>query len=172
MSFFHPKKSKTDALLLIATLLFALSEFFGDAWTYYIQNSRCFALLGCNAGFFGYDAIIHVAGGIFFTALLIWLMNRHSYYNMLHDDLRKSAFVLLGIIACITIVWEVYEYILDYFGVLALHPAGSYIDTLAQPGPADTVGDMAFELLGSCIGILLFYVFDRNSLRKKQRDIV
>lgn len=164
MSFFHPTKSKIDILLLIATLLFAIIEFLGDGFTFFIQNSRCFTFLGCNAGFFGYDALIHISGGIFFSILLVWLMRRYPRFDILHNKFWKSILVLLALITFISTVWEIYEFALDHFDILSLHTNGSYIDTLAQPGLSDTIGDFFFELLGAIIGTFLLRVFAPQTL--------
>src|SRR3989344_309274 len=163
------KNSRLDTLLIVFLVLFALlalTEVFGDGLLpeyKFIQNSRCFTLFGCNEGFFGYDAFNHVVGGIVWTILVVWLISRYPRVNILHNNFWKSFFVLVSTIALVQVFWELYEYLLDVLDThltrRPLHP-----DELAQPGAADTTGDLVFGFIGSVLGVLFVRVADRSAL--------
>lgn len=142
---------------LIVFAVFAAPELFpsGDPSTFnLINNSRCFPIVGCNSGFFGYDGIAHIVGGILWTIAFIWLMNRYPRLHILHKSFVKSFFIIIACIALLHIAWELYEYILDILDSYNLQ-RDLYFHEIAQPGNADTIGDLTFGLIGAICGSLI-----------------
>lgn len=114
-----------------------------------MKNSTCLPHLGCNAGFFGYDALTHFLCGIVIALGLAWLSDRHPGWNIFGRSALRNLFVILAVAALIGTLWEVLEFCFDYFRAYALHMNLYSPNQAAQPSNADTVGDMAFGLLGA-----------------------
>jgi hypothetical protein len=130
---------------------FGVLEFLGDIYPGFINNAYCYPLLGCNAGFFGYDAAVHWVSGTVIGLGLLWLNRRSAWKFAL-----ASLAVALG--------WEFLEWSYDTIRRVAfhmdlLHPA----NILTQPTPIDTLGDMAMGLLGTAVIYGLFWLRRRRA---------
>jgi TRAP-type uncharacterized transport system fused permease subunit len=135
------------SVILIIIFLFAnyiVGKVFG-----LMENSHCYPFLGCNAGFGGYDAIVHFMSGIMLVFSLLWIFRRFPAYSLLTKPFWKNLLIILSIVALICVCWEFLEYLDDHFRVYVLHMNLLNPNRLSQPSNADTVGDMIFELIGT-----------------------
>lgn len=151
-------------------LLSGYGVFFVGTWIVYLVvdylgeigglalNGRCVALFGCTDGFFGFDAFEHFLSG-FALAITIALVFRHFPKVSLFSaefPRWKQALVLVLSIATIAVLWELVESAHDVFRVAILHQPlynlRLHIDLLDQPSNLDTMGDMAFNILGAILG--------------------
>ena len=98
-----------------------------------------------------FDILTHAMGGamigILGIALHQWAEQR---YGIIKRPWWWSAIIILGFVALIAILWEVYEYLLD---IWVLMPQGL---AKSQPSLRDTIGDLVTGLLGGLIAILTF----------------
>lgn len=160
------------AVLVITFLVFSMPELFpsNDPSSFnLINNSRCFPVVGCNAGFFGYDAITHMAGGILWATLFVWLMLRYKRMHILHTTFGKSFFVIISTITLIHVGWEFYEFGLDKIDTLLLgRPL--HFDEIAQPSNTDTMGDLIFGLLGAMCGVFLMRLVEPTFFKRQQEN--
>jgi uncharacterized membrane protein YjdF len=159
-----------DRLTLIVWLtigLFVLFEFvLGNGYRPngidLMNNIRCFKYLGCNAGFFGYDALVHFTAGIFEAPLLIWIFKRYYHINLFHDgpsDFWKNVFILIAVLAFLAFGWEMIEFIFDSYRAGILHQNLLVPNRLLQASDADTMGDMFFSIIGGVIGAFVTRFF-------------
>lgn len=96
--------------------------------------------------FHGFDKVMHFVGGIVGSLFLSWFYYK-KFTNLL-DKKRVFKMILInsGIFLLAAFLWEVLEFsVQDIFNVGHL---------LASP--KDSVGDLAFGLLGSLVGITYF----------------
>lgn len=141
--------------------------FFGDFWTGLMYNGLCFRYLGCNIGFFGYDAVVHFFSGILEAIFLIWLCHKFPKTNILHEDsVWKNIVVLIAFVALLAVTWELLEFSADHFRMYILHENLTNPNILAQPNNSDTMGDFTFGLSGAFLGAFLVKYFDSKSIRK------
>ncbi len=153
-------------LLLSIISIFLILEFIGEIYPDWIANSLCFRVIGCNAGFFGYDALLHCVSGIAETLTLFWMAERYSRFNVFHSSsIVRSAIMILGIVALLSITWEFIEFSYDSVRMAVFHMNLLSPNTLSQPTNADTIGDIALGLLGSALTLLLMMRFDPSLLR-------
>jgi hypothetical protein len=88
---------------LIADVIGSTSFGFG-----FMKNDYCFKYLGCNAGFFGYDAIEHFLSGLSEGFLFLWLSHRSEKFDFLRNgSFWKNFLVLLGLVALVGVGWEI-----------------------------------------------------------------
>lgn len=156
------KIAKPTKHLVIAGFLWAGVQFWGGSLLGLINNERCFKYLGCNAGFFGFDAVIHFFGGILCVAFVLWFIHRYPKLNILHETFWKNAVILLAIAALVGFCWEVLEFSVDHFRMYELHQSLSMKDS-AQVSNSDTMGDLTFGLLGSCSAIFAIEFLKRKN---------
>ena len=168
-SFF--KASKLDIAFLSSTLFFAAAEFFADSSFWFIENSRCFHYLGCNAGFLGYDVVVHFFCGIFDAMLVVWIGEKYLHLNILHSHFWKNALIIVMAVAFFAIVWELYEFILDNFAASFLNHIPPSFNQLAQPGNSDTVGDMTFGILGAFTGVFILRAIVPHILKRSDQIV-
>lgn len=151
------KRSSLDIVLLFSTLMFALALIAGQIWA--SDNKSCVTFLGCGSGFFGYDALEHFLWGLLVVAFGIAIGNKFPSHNIFHNgSLWKNILLLLGLLALVSVGWELLEYSRDhiltrfaFFNKLAFLKPYS----LAQPSNVDTMGDLMFDLLGGILGIVI-----------------
>lgn len=141
-------------VVFISGLVLFIVWFFGHYEPHYIFNDKCFNLLGCNIGFFGYDALIHLLSSIFEAAILIWLMNKFPKINVLKYNLWKNIAVLILIVFLLGITWEICEFVSDEIRLSSTNPALVHSNFFDQPSRSDMMGDIAFSVLGACITAL------------------
>ncbi len=144
----------TIVLGIIWLLVTAYGEFLNGA-----PNSACYPYLGCDAGFFGYDALEHFLFGLTAVGAIIWLCERFPNYSILRGNRLEMGLVLISLVCFIAVLWEIGEcfrdaYLLDIAHIRLLD-LRLHINYLAQPSNFDTMGDLSFTLLGSAISLLL-----------------
>lgn len=128
---------------------FILGDVFGM-----MNNKNCFDSLGCNAGFFGFDALVHFLAGFLFIAGVLWYFHKRPKKALLSDSLGKNIFILLAIVALLGVGWEIFEFSADTVRTVGLHMNLQNPNHLAQPSDADTMGDLIFEQLGALVSII------------------
>lgn len=128
----------------------AYGEFFNGA-----PNSACYSILGCDEGFFGYDALEHFLFGAFAVASLYWLSKRFPAYSILRGTRTETGLILVSLTSLVAVVWEIAEcfrdaYLLDiaHQRLFDLH---LHINYLAQPSNFDTMGDLSLTLLSASL---------------------
>ena len=152
-------------LLISTLLLFAALELVGEVWDGgQINNAYCFHLLGCNAGFFGYDAVMHFVSGILEVSFFLWLARRSVSWNLFKGGFWQNVLIMVALVALVSVSWEILEFGYDSFRVDILHhnlllPTNHY----TQPSNADTVGDLLAGLLGG-ITTLVFLKISRHKM--------
>ncbi len=144
-------------------LVNAYGEFMNGA-----PNSACYPYLGCDSGFFGYDALEHFLFGFAAVWLLVWFFRKYPRYSLLHSTFWKSAMSILAMVAFIAVIWEMLECFRDAYLLDLAHAQlldfKLRLNLLAQPSNIDTMGDLTFTLLG----VLLAFPFLRR--RSTQAD--
>ena len=154
MPFMKGDYSRVGILAFVSTAIWvaviSYGEFFDGA-----PNSACYPYLGCDSGFFGYDALEHFLFGFAVVWIIVWLCKKFPTYSILNETCWKSALILVALVVSIEVVWEIGEcfrdaYLLDIAHVQLLN-FQLHINYLAQPSNFDTMGDMTFNLLGSLL---------------------
>lgn len=163
-----PKRFETPTRrLFVAMALWSGAQFgLGDIWGM-MRNSQCFKYLGCNAGFFGFDALVHFLAGILFITFVLWLFHKYPKLNLLHGDFWKNAIILLAIVALLGVTWEIMEFSADHIRMNILHENLTHPNHLAQPSNSDTMGDLTFGLLGAALSIGMLRLFDPKVFDKR-----
>ncbi|MDB5244585.1 MAG: hypothetical protein JWN18_455 [Parcubacteria group bacterium] len=135
-------------------VVMAYGEFWGGA-----PNSACYPYLGCDEGFFGYDALEHFLFGLTLVWLIVWLSDTYPRLSLLHSEFWKTVLTILAVIALVAVIWEIGEWFRDaYLLGIAHQPLLNirlHINYLAQPSNFDTMGDLSFTLTAACISLLL-----------------
>jgi len=133
-------------------MIILYGEFFGG-----VPNSACYPYLGCDSGFFGYDALEHFLFGFAMVWMIVWLCQKFPTYSILNETYWKSALVLAALAVSIEVVWEIGECFRDAYLLDIAHEQllnlRLHINYLAQPSNFDTMGDMAFNMLGSLLAL-------------------
>ncbi|HEU5114353.1 MAG TPA: hypothetical protein VFT82_01145 [Candidatus Paceibacterota bacterium] len=137
-------------------VLFGASKIFG-----LMRNALCYPYLGCNIGFFGYDALLHFVSGMMEVAGLVWLGLRYRLYSF-QDRFWKNAVFLIALIALIAVSWEFVEFAYDHFRMDILHTNLTNPNQMAQASNSDTMGDIFFSMLGSAITIFGTRLFKKG----------
>jgi hypothetical protein len=141
-----------DSAVIILVTLFLIGWIFGAFGPTLMSNQKCFVLLGCNIGFFGYDAALHFLSGIMDSTLIVWLMRKFPEVNLFHDRFWKNFVVIITFVAFIAVAWEFGELCSDQFRMKVLHEnLTTPINLLKQPTNNDTMGDMTFTILGAVV---------------------
>jgi hypothetical protein len=148
------------AILAISSLVvFLIANLFGEIIGL-AANSDCYPYIGCTSGFFGYDAIEHFLFGLTVIWIIVWACGKFPKYSILHKERWKKRFVLIASIALIAVFWEFLECAHDAFrlDILGEHLYNFrfHINLLDQPSNLDTMGDLAFTLLGAFVA--LFFI--------------
>lgn len=138
--------------MVIWAAVTSYGEFFNGA-----PNSACYRFLGCDSGFFGYDALEHFLFGFAIVWVIVWLCDTFPNYSLLSEDYWKTALILISLVALIGIMWEIGECFRDAFLLNIMHEPmldwRLHINYLAQPTNFDTMGDLTFGLLGALIAL-------------------
>jgi len=154
-------------LLFVSSLwLFCISDYFGQVWPRWEANDLCFRYLGCNAGFFGYDALVHFFFGITAAFGLMGIFESWPKLSLFHKTLRhplrnwKNVLIVILFVAAISYFWEILEcstdaYRMYFLHLDLLHPK----NILAQPSDFDTMGDMTCAVVGSFIALIMARLF-------------
>ncbi|MBX4209197.1 hypothetical protein KW799_00655 [Candidatus Parcubacteria bacterium] len=128
----------------------------------WMRNAACLPHLGCNTGFFGYDALTHFVGGVALAIGLAWIIRRYPRLHIFHREFLKNVFVILAVAALIGVLWELLEYGFDYVRIVFFHMNLASPNQMAQAGNSDTMGDLFFGLLGSFIAAAAMKAIDRD----------
>lgn len=129
-------------------LIGALFSYFGP---HLMANDKCYILIGCSAGFFGYDAVLHFVSGVMTASIIIWLMQKYPKVNLFHEQFWKNVFIVVAIAALVAVSWELVEYGHDQFRMTVLHQNLTSPNRLNQPNVSDTMGDMTFSILAAAL---------------------
>lgn len=120
-------------------------------------NSGCYPYLGCDSGFFGYDALEHFLFGFAAAWSIVWLCQKFPRHSILHIEFWKSALMVIALVTLIEIIWEIGECFRDAYLLDIVHQQlfnfRLHINYLAQPSNFDTMGDITFNLLGSLLAL-------------------
>lgn len=163
-------KNPFSSGLISAALLFAIPDFAGQVYPFWMDSSLCFKYIGCNAGFFGYDALLHCISGGAGVLFFLWLNERKPGLQLLPKRQSVRIFLLLSAIALLSVCWEISEYSWDLFRTLS----GFHVDLLhfyqpGQPSNADTMGDLTANLAGASATLVFIRVRALMSQKKLQK---
>jgi hypothetical protein len=139
-------------VVFVSGLALFVVWFFGHYEPHYIFNDRCFRLFGCNIGFFGYDALIHLLSSIFEAVTIIWLMNK---FNLFKYNIWKNITLIIFIVFLLAVAWELCELVSDQIRLHSTTLELIHSNFFDQPNRSDTIGDIAFSILGAGITTLL-----------------
>ena len=125
----------------------------GEFVTGWATNSFCYTYLGCNDGFFGYDAMEHLLFGFALLLAILWLGEVFPALSLVHGKRTKTILTLIAYVALAAVVWEMYECAWDQYRITILHETlfsfKLHIDALSQSSNLDTMGDISFSLFGA-----------------------
>lgn len=159
MRFFNtPSRVGATALvpIIVWPTVTLYGEFFNGA-----PNSACYPYLGCDAGFFGYDALEHFLFGFAAVWIIVWLCRTFPRHSILAVEHWKSWLILVACVMLVAVFWEIGEWFRDAYLLDIAHQRlfdlQLHINYLAQPSNFDTMGDLTFTLLGSLLALPLLY---------------
>ena len=147
--------------LAVTSVIWAGAQFWVGSFLGLMDNARCFKYLGCNEGFFGFDAVVHFLAGILYITFVLWLFHRYPKFNILHKNFWKNVVILLAISVFTGLCWEIFEFGVDHLRIYVFHQTPS-IQYLFQASNSDTMGDLIFGLLGSCSAIFTLRFLNRK----------
>lgn len=157
-------------VLIVAVLSFCTALFyFGDRLGF-MNNTNCFKYMGCNAGFFGFDAFVHFISGIMVASFLLWIMKEKPKLNLLSDNIWKNILLIVALVVLVSVCWELIEFCHDHFNTIILHQTWRLHTTppsLDQITNDDTMGDIFFSIAGAKLTLLFLWVCDKKSLLSK-----
>ncbi len=159
------KTSRLDGLLIFLVSLWILVWFMGGYIFGLSSNSLCFRYLGCNAGFFGYDAFfVHFFGGMMELVFILWFTEKYPKFNLFRKNLWKNIVILIALMALLNIGWEMWEFVCDHIRMNVLHQNLLHPNRLWQASNSDTMGDMFFGLFGATVMIAILGFSDKKYL--------
>lgn len=157
-------------LLMIFWGIFDVMLVLGYLYPWWMRNGLCFRLLGCNDGFFGYDAYLHFVSGMVQAAFVLWLAYRVPRWNFFGKGYVRNLFVLVATVALISVLWELGEFLHDHYALYIAHLNVYHLDDALQPTNSDTVGDMIFGISGGLLAGLLVRYFNPRRLYDPSSD--
>jgi len=166
----HREDSGLGAWTAVSVSVFVVAQFVGGDIFELSRNGRCFTLLGCNAGFFGYDALVHFLAGIMFAIFIVWLGESHPRFGFISANFWKSAVIVVALCTLIGTGWEIWEFGIDHLGSNVLRESFVLTGQLLQSGNSDTVGDEAFNLIGSVVAVVLLASFKPGTLTESRES--
>jgi hypothetical protein len=99
-----------------------------------------------------YDTLLHLLGGVWVGNLFIYIFSQRLVIFDGKKNLFYTLAVILGFVALVGVGWELYEFMIDQtIGV-------KYALPLAQPSIADTMKDLASDLLGGTLTAIIYYL--------------
>ena len=162
-----PKNERKDLVLnitlAVTVIVFFIGVILGKFGPVFIANIKCYKFLGCNAGFFGYDAVLHFVSGILdATAIVVFFRKfpKLSLFHLSFASFWKNLVIIAALTALISLSWEIGEFSHDQFRINVLHENIVATNHLDQPSDADTMGDMTFAEIASILTALL--ILDKN----------
>ena len=124
----------------------------------WMRNETCLPYLGCNIGFFGYDALVHFVSGITIAVGLSWLARKHHEWSLFHGGFWKNVLVIMALAALIGVTWEMLEFIFDHVRMDLFHMNLVNPNVMSQASDSDTMGDLSFGLLGAFLSSCVFLI--------------
>ncbi len=166
----NQKSYRQVIIVTIVTLvIYILADLLGEFMAGWGYNAECIRFIGCTNGFFGFDAIEHFLSGFVILLCVLIFFNRYPRFSLLTGTWWKDALILVASVNLISVAWELVECAHDVFRVAVLHEPlinlKLNIDLLDQPTNLDTMGDMAFNVLGSILSAAFVW------LSLKKRDL-
>ena len=146
-----------NTTLMLSVVIFFIGVILGKFGPVLIANDKCYPIIGCNVGFFGYDAVLHFFSGIIDATAIICFMKAFPKFSLFHKTFWKNLLIIASLTALISLCWEVGEFSHDQFRMNVLHEnLTSPKNHLDQPSDADTMGDMTFAEVASILAIFTF----------------
>ncbi|MDD4761610.1 MAG: hypothetical protein PHZ25_01105 [Candidatus Pacebacteria bacterium] len=87
------------------------------------------------------DIPMHFLGGFFIAVFFLWI-RKNLPFLVGKNNFFVDFIIILGFVALIGVLWEFFEYFLDYFF------ANRGVMPLSQVSLQDTLGDLFFDLVG------------------------
>lgn len=141
--------------LTVSTVVWFVLTVLGEFITGWATNNICYRYLGCNDGFFGYDAMEHLLFGFALMLALLWLSTTFPKLSLVTQNRIKTLVTLIAFVALAAVIWEMFECAWDQYRVVILHETlfsfKLHIDALSQSSNLDTMGDISFSLFGALI---------------------
>lgn len=103
----------------------------------------------CCESWWWLDIALHFLGG-FSTALFFIFVFQNTYKK---TSKLFFVFLILGGVVLLGVLWEFFEWFLDYFQILSV---------ISQPSLNDTMADFAMDLLGAVGALSIFIRKGRN----------
>ncbi len=162
------EESQLGIWVIVATFLFVVAQFGVGDLLGFMHNDRCFPVLGCNAGFFGYDALVHFIAGIAFAFTVVWLGDAYPRFRVVSVNFWKGVVIVIAICVLIETGWEIWEFGIDHVRMDVFHENLTVPNRLWQPSNSDTMGDETANLLGGAAAIALLALFKPHALRRRE----
>jgi hypothetical protein len=164
---------RLTVFLSVATVVWFALTVLGEFITGWATNNICYKYLGCNDGFFGYDAMEHLLFGFALLTFMLWLAGRFPSFSLIARTRIKTIVTLIAYVALAAVVWEMFECGWDQYRVVILHETlfsfKLHIDALSQSSNLDTMGDISFSLFGALVASGIAEFLQRGIL-KRRRD--
>jgi hypothetical protein len=149
-----------NIITFVVVIVFFALVFFGVHGPMMMTDDKCYPIfLGCNVGFFGYDAFVHLASGVLDVVLVIWFFRKFPSINLFYDKFWKNFIIIVSLVTTIGFLWECVEFSHDEFRTEILHQDLVASKKLDQPSNDDTMGDIIFSILGAAITTLALKSF-------------
>lgn len=133
-------------LLVCLAVLFAVVEFVLGHIVGYMAVDACFAYIGCNASYFGYDGVVHWIAGLAIGVVILLSLLWHYQKVPPPHKVWKTVGVIFLLAVLVAIGWELVEYFADSLQIIILKPING---DRYQLSVADTIGDIVVSVLGS-----------------------
>ena len=153
----HIRNMKTPlfAAVVFLTGLFLL-ESPGGNFIGWMDNDVCYRIWGCNAGFFGFDFLVHLTSAAAMATLIAWLMKHYDFLNISHGGFFAKFVVIIACVALFGVMWETGEFIHDRYQTNILQEdLRNPVNLLDQPSNADTVGDLFASVSGAALALII-----------------
>ena len=173
LKFAHlPRIRRFCIFLCISIVVWLAISIPGEFFTGWATNSYCYQYLGCNEGFFGYDAVEHLLFGFSLLLAFLFLGDRYEGISLITTSRAKSIVTLLAYVALAAVIWEMFECGWDQYRVVILHETlfsfRLHIDALSQSSNLDTMGDISSTLLGAFAACGIAEFLQRGMLRVRK----
>lgn len=91
-----------------------------------------------------FSSVLHFLGGITAASLALWAWDRYVRIGLGGINPVALFLITLSAVALVGVVWEFFEFALDagLFGTPHI---------ISQPSVADTIGDLAIDLVGGAV---------------------
>jgi hypothetical protein len=166
-----PQRSRLTVFLSIATAVWLVLTVLGEFITGWATNNICYRYLGCNDGFFGYDAMEHLLFGFALLMCMLWLADRFPPLSLIARKRIKTIVTLIAYVALTAVIWEMFECAWDQYRVVILHETlfsfKLHIDALSQSSNLDTMGDISFSLFGALIASGIAEFLHKGVLKRR-----